>query len=240
MNNTPVPTEQQSVLAIETSTVACSVAIQVGEKRDFIKQEVPRTHNQELLAMVSELLRRNGTSISALSAIYFGQGPGSFTGTRIAAAVTQGLALPFDIPVYAISSLHALAAVAVTEFSECSGIIGFIRSRPGEYYRGTYSVQGGVTHGFGDERICRVDDLYCDMNGKEFAVDKPADQERWLVVFDEVPDNYQKRKEHTLLLKRPDAAGLLAVPEVARQSVDIAGAIPVYLQGTSPWKKQTA
>ena len=238
MNSTPVSAEQQRILAIETSTVACSAAIQTGGKIDLIKQEVPRTHNKKLLAMVRDLLKRNETDVSKLSAICFGQGPGSFTGTRISAAVTQGLALPFDTDVYAISSLHALAAVAIAEVPDCRRIMSFIRSRPGEYYRGTYSVQGGVPYKLAEESICRIDDLYSDVGIKALPTEQAGNPERWLVVFDEIPDAFQKRGTDTLLLKRPDAAGLLAVPGIACQRVDVAAAVPVYLQGTSPWKKQ--
>jgi len=226
MNSTPVLADQQRVLAIETSTVACSVAIQINGKIDLIKQEIPRTHNMVLLGMVHDLLRRNEISLSGLSAICFGRGPGSFTGTRIAAAVTQGLALPFNTRVLAISSLQALAVGANAAGSNCRGILTFIRSRKGEYYRGAYLIKNGLPIGLGNEDICQVDDLY------------PVLNEDCLVVFDELPDAYKKRRGDSLLVKRPDAAGLLGCLSLDSQDVDICSAVPVYLQGSSPWKKQ--
>ena len=260
MNSTPPQSERQRILAIETSTVACSVAIRIdhtnGTTTDSIKQEIPRSHNQALLGMVHDLLLRNGISVSELSAICFGRGPGSFTGTRIAAAVTQGLSLPFGIPIYAVSSLHALAAGAFSQHPECCGVLSFIRSRPGEYYRGVHRIKNGETDLVGEEEICQVNSLYPDTKVMRSSNNPGGDKQSghcgWLAVFDElpvpnpgdrVPDApepiFEDDKRVAVLFKRPDAEGMLAVPEAGLCLVDVAEAVPVYIQGTKPWKKQS-
>ncbi|MBV1906092.1 MAG: tRNA (adenosine(37)-N6)-threonylcarbamoyltransferase complex dimerization subunit type 1 TsaB [Pseudomonadales bacterium] len=242
MDSTTQELSQQRVLAIETSTVACSVALQVGNTIDQIHHEIPRTHNQEVLGMVRDLLKRNGLRVRELTAICFGRGPGSFTGTRIAAAVTQGLALPFELPVYSISSLQSLASRVFSEYAGARGILSFIKSRPGEYYRGTYAIQEGGLRESGAEIICRADNLFRHTDIQVVDINAPD----WVVVFDDAA--FDKKGEGLSILShadhgmallgaRPDAAGLLNAPRSSDALVDIASAVPIYLQGTSPWKK---
>ena len=92
-----------NILALDTSTDACSVALSCnGEiKEDF--RIIPRQHTQQLLPMIEAILADAGIAISALDAIAFGRGPGSFAGIRIATGVAQGLAYGADLPVLPIS-----------------------------------------------------------------------------------------------------------------------------------------
>ena len=97
------------LLAIETSEAACSAAI--WSDGDVIEKyrEQPRGHSELLLPMIDSLISESGINKSQLDAMAFGRGPGSFTGVRIAAAVTQGISFGLDIPVISVSSLQALA-----------------------------------------------------------------------------------------------------------------------------------
>ena len=100
-----------NILAIETSSEACSCALQLSTGEQVQRyQEAPRQHTTLLLPMVESLLHEAAIALSAVDCFAFGRGPGSFTGVRIAAAAIQGLALSVDRPVVAVSSLAALAA----------------------------------------------------------------------------------------------------------------------------------
>lgn len=99
-----------TLLAVETATRACSVALlRSGESRETLRLE-PNRHAEILIPMARELLADAGIGFPQLDAIAFGSGPGSFTGLRIGISVAQGLAFGLDRPVVPVSSLLALAA----------------------------------------------------------------------------------------------------------------------------------
>ncbi len=97
------------ILAIETATEGCSAALYLdGEVRERFAV-APREHSRLILEMMQALLAEAGLQVTALDALAFGRGPGSFTGVRIAAAVVQGTAYAAELPVAPVSTLVALA-----------------------------------------------------------------------------------------------------------------------------------
>ena len=102
----------KKVLAIDTTTQACSVALSIGNSVSSRFQLASREHTRLLLPMVNELLSEAEITLSELDALAFTRGPGSFTGIRIGFSVVQGLALGGDIPVLPVSSLETLAQTA--------------------------------------------------------------------------------------------------------------------------------
>lgn len=106
------------LLAFDTSTDACSMALQIDDQRRVDHRVVPQQHAQLLLPALDALLADAGLSPGALDGVVFGRGPGSFTGVRIAAAAAQGLAMAADIGVIGVSSLAAMARVALDEPSD--------------------------------------------------------------------------------------------------------------------------
>lgn len=131
------------ILAIETATEACSVAYQNEEGEVFDCLEIiPQQHTQRIFPMIRQVLAQAGVSLSLLDAIAVGRGPGSFTGSRIAVSVAQGLGFGLNKLVYPISTLAAIAFQARESLvvGESKVVSAALDARMGEYYTGTYRV----------------------------------------------------------------------------------------------------
>jgi tRNA threonylcarbamoyladenosine biosynthesis protein TsaB len=133
-----------SILAIETSTTACSVALSVGESRFSRYSEEPRSHTRLIMAMVDAVLVEAGVAVAALDAIAVTVGPGSFTGLRIGFATAQGLAFGAQVPVIAVSTLQVMAQTyrRKTNLSDQqTGILmPLLDARMGEFNCGAYEL----------------------------------------------------------------------------------------------------
>lgn len=104
-----------SILAVETSTLACSVALTVKGQMYQRYEHLPQKHALRLLEMVDEVLGEAKIKGSEIDVLAYGEGPGAFTGVRIAAGVVQGLSLGWDKPVIGVSSLEAMAERVLSE-----------------------------------------------------------------------------------------------------------------------------
>ena len=103
------------LIAVDSSSEACSVAILQGDEMIESWQLAPRQHTQKLLPMLDQLLAEAALSVGQCDAITFARGPGSFTGLRVCISLVQGLAFGADIPVVPVSSLAALAQTAIDQ-----------------------------------------------------------------------------------------------------------------------------
>jgi len=146
-----------NLLAIETATEACSVALLHGEALIDRTELAPRRHAELVLPMAEDLLAEAGLTRRQLDAIAVGQGPGAFTGVRLAISVAQGLALALDIPVVPVSSLAALAMQAPRNGT---AILAAIDARREEIYAGTFGFnRDGLVEPLGLEHVLPAADL---------------------------------------------------------------------------------
>ncbi len=99
-----------NLLAIDTSSLACSVALQCDGDVEERHEEQAREHTRLLTPMIRDAIAAGGIELTDLDAIVLGNGPGSFIGMRIAASVAQGLAYGSGTPIVPVSSLAAVAA----------------------------------------------------------------------------------------------------------------------------------
>lgn len=145
-----------TLLALDTATEACSVAL-LHEGRVLSRYEViPRLHAQRVLPMVQEVLAEAGIALAAVDAIAFGRGPGAFTGVRIAVGVVQGLAFALDRPVLPVSNLAVLAQRAYRE-QGASRVAAAIDARMDEVYWGCYQLEAGEMRLAGVEAVLPPD-----------------------------------------------------------------------------------
>lgn len=131
------------LLALDTATEACSVALNIdGEVIDRFEL-TPRRHSRDLLPMVEAVLAEAGLRLAQLDALAFGRGPGAFTGLRVATAMVQGLAFAVDLPVVPVSTLAALAQQGLRTH-QATQVLSAIDARMDEVYWGAFIESDGL------------------------------------------------------------------------------------------------
>ena len=128
------------ILAIDTATEACSVAIWNQGEIHALFELCPREHTQRILPLVQQILAESGLTLAQLDALAFGRGPGSFTGVRIGIGIAQGLALGADLPMLGISTLQTMAQGA-WRMTGAQRVLSAIDARMGEVYWGQFERQ---------------------------------------------------------------------------------------------------
>lgn len=131
------------LLAFDTTTEACSVALAIDDTVHAHFEICPRQHGHRILPLIETQLAKANINIHDLDALAFSHGPGSFTGIRIAISVVQALAVATRCPVVSVSSLAAIAATA-REQSDCEYIITAIDARMNEIYFAAYYLSTAV------------------------------------------------------------------------------------------------
>ncbi len=141
------------LLALDTSSLACSVAYSDGSQLVERHEERERQHTQLLVPMIREVLAEGGVDPADLDAVVLGNGPGSFIGMRIAASVAQGLAYGAGAGVIPVSSMLAVAG-ATAAASGAAEIVVTQDAHMNEVYLGVYrSDDDGVVVPVIDERL---------------------------------------------------------------------------------------
>jgi tRNA threonylcarbamoyladenosine biosynthesis protein TsaB len=156
------------VLAFDTSTLTASVAVVDGEPSAALSRVSMRaardsdttTHSDNLLPLIDAVLAEAGTALADLDAIAIGAGPGSFTGLRIGMATAKGLAFATGKPLWAVSSLTALAAELAADNPITSTVIAVLDARREEVFAGCYALDESATlRRLNDERVMPPEEL---------------------------------------------------------------------------------
>jgi len=211
------------LLAIETSTEYCSVALWqdgiVSERCELVGQK----HSEVLMEMLDALLQEAGIKVKQVDGIAFGKGPGSFTGVRIACGVTQGLALGADVEVVGVCTMEALA-----EASGKDKVIAALDARMSELYLAAYEKRDGEWSVVIAPCLCKAEDAPAFIGegwfgiGSGFAVSGVALQACYgdqLIGVDEKA------------VPQASAVARIAAREFAKgNAVDAALALPLYLR----------
>lgn len=221
------------LLAIESATDVCSVALRVhgNTQQKLVLQ--PKSHSELILPMVDDLLAEAGTQLQQLDAIAFGCGPGSFTGLRIANAIVQGLAFGSNLPVLAVSSLAVLAQTAMRKHGT-ERLITSVDARMKEIYWAVYCKnQQGLMALIGQEVVCLPEDVVLDVENVTTGV---GSGDLYLKKFQ---TKYPElRHWHTDCI--PEAVDLIELAEHEYNkghTIAPDQAVPVYLREATNWKK---
>jgi len=126
-----------NLLALDASTDCLSVGLATRGKMVSVERPMLRQHARMLLPIVERLLVENECGLEQLAGIVYGQGPGSFTGLRIACCVAKGLAYAYNLPLFPVSSLAALAQAAFQKEKKVAakgGVLAMIDARMEQVY----------------------------------------------------------------------------------------------------------
>ncbi len=153
------------ILALDTSTEACSCALAINGVVHERYVVAPQQHAALILPTIDSLLHEHKLSVDRLDALAWGRGPGSFTGLRIAAGVTQGLAFGAGLPVVEVSTLASLALEAWLTTGQAR-ILACLDARIDEVYWGLFEIRDGLPVAAGEEQLCRPEALPPDCPGE--------------------------------------------------------------------------
>lgn len=142
-----------NLLALETSTEACSAALWYDGNLQVRFRHAPRLQTDLLLPMVEEVLAEAGFSLAQIDVLAYSRGPGAFTGVRIAAAAVQAIAFARDLPVLPISSLQSLAQGA-WRVHGVERVLSVFDARMDEVYAGGYVLAKGLMQPVDVEHLC--------------------------------------------------------------------------------------
>lgn len=144
-----------NLLAFETATEACSVAVWNDGVLIERFEIAPRRHAELALPWAERLLAEAGLARRQLDAVAVGRGPGAFTGVRLAIALAQGVALALDRPIVPVSTLAALALAA----APAPLILAAIDARMGEVYAGAFGCRDDGLQPLGAETVGAPDQV---------------------------------------------------------------------------------
>lgn len=224
------------ILALDTATENCSVALLVDDKV-YVRSEVaPRDHTKKVLPMVDEVLQEAGVSLTDLNALAFGRGPGSFTGVRIGIGIAQGLAFGADLPMIGISTLEAMAQGVYRKHGS-NHVATAIDARMSEVYWARFVRQEDGTWNQLDAECVTPPQLISDNSQADANTWRTAGT-GWDAYTEQLSGLAFETQQSDVLF--PDAEDIVQLAKyelVKGNTVDAEEASPVYLRDTVAWKK---
>ena len=148
------------LLAIETATDTCSVALLCDGTQQELFEHLPRRQTERVLPMVDELLAAAGVTLASLDAIAFSRGPGAFTGVRVAVSIAQGLGFAAEVPLVGVSTLACTAQAAASVHGAGHWLVAQ-DARMNELYLGQYRLAEGeqVVQACADDALVKPEAL---------------------------------------------------------------------------------
>ncbi len=215
------------LIAIETATEACSAALWLDGEIIERYELCPRQHSQKILGLVEQLLAEAALTLADLDAVAFGRGPGSFTGVRIAAGITQGLAFGADLPVVPVSTLQAMAHAGMKQFPDESVAVA-MDARMGEVYFGCFSMASERMVSCSDEQVIAPSKVVLPDTKSWHGVG-----DGWLLQDGLLKNQFSSqlsRISADLLPHAADVVQLAAMIYAEQGGLPAAQALPVYLR----------
>lgn len=215
------------LLALESSGERCSVALLHQGRTEILYGPAHGAQSESMLVLTDTLLARSGIDAVCLQGVAFSQGPGSFTGLRLACGIAQGLALALDIPLFPVSTLQAQALVCNRTSTQ---VISTLDARMGQLYLAAYVLRDQAW-------VCAIPPCLCN---PETPPDLPADSGPWTLVGSAVEAYagalsaaWRGHELQPLRSVSPDALQLLTLAESEwrlGRGCDSEAAYPLYVR----------
>jgi tRNA threonylcarbamoyladenosine biosynthesis protein TsaB len=222
------------ILALETSSDACSVALWQEAAIIEHHQLTPMQHTEWVLSMLEALLAAAHITAPQLNVLAFGCGPGSFAGLRVAAAVIQALGFALNLPVVPVSTLQVMAQGAYRETGATTVLVA-VDARREEVYWGAYQLKDGIMQAVIADHLLAVPQIP--------MVDATVS---WLGIgnawtaYPKLAAVFPEKLLHIKLDFMPHARDVVTLANTlfaAGKFVSAEQALPVYLRDASLWKK---
>jgi len=156
-----VTQKKHNILALDSATKICSVALRNSENNVLVKKEKGLgIHSELLFVFIDEVLNEAGLTIDDLVGVVVTAGPGSYTGLRIAASAVKGLLFNRSVPLYGVNTLLYFAASAMQKDPELTRIHAVIDARRVHLYHQLFTVKNNELHPLTDVAIRKIDELH--------------------------------------------------------------------------------
>lgn len=219
-----------TLLAIDTSTEACSAALMCQGKVEERYRFAARTHTQLILPMMQSLLEEASLKLNDLDALAFTRGPGSFTGIRLAASIIQASAFSADLPVVLVSSLHCLAQGAYRE-KQAKQVFAAIDAHLQEVFFASYRLnpETSLMQASGSEQLGLPQEAHTDLTD---FVGVGSGWDRYHSLFKKQFNNRLQQWYPQRYPRAYDAAILATHAYHQGETVTAGEALPTYLRET--------
>ncbi|MDV6317178.1 tRNA (adenosine(37)-N6)-threonylcarbamoyltransferase complex dimerization subunit type 1 TsaB [Idiomarina sp. HP20-50] len=221
-----------NLLAVDTSTENCSVALQWQGTFFSEAIESPREHSQRLLPFVEGVLQQGNVALNQLDGLVVGVGPGSFTGVRIGVSMAQGLAFSSELPVFPVSSLQALAQQTIRKH-KAEAVVACIDARMGEIYYALYRSSNGIAEPLTDPAVAQPSVKLFSRHNLEGFHTAGTGWDNYSNVLD--PENKLKQNADCRLPLAEDMLTIAAHGDIS--AVDAESLEPLYVRNEVTWKK---
>jgi tRNA threonylcarbamoyladenosine biosynthesis protein TsaB len=217
-----------NILAFDSSAAACSVALTGTDRIIEFFEIMPRQQATHILPLIETALSQANIPLKQLDAIAFANGPGSFTGIRLAASIAQGLALGANVPIVPISTLCAMAQGAYHDF-QVEQVLVVINAHSGDVYCGAYQWQDDQMQPVMAEQRCQPNQVKAPFKGNYIGIG-----DGWSLYPELLPSipNYSTYHPHAKWVARLAEAALAQGIGLTPEKIS-----PSYLHQADAWKQ---
>lgn len=222
-----------NILALDTCTEMCSAAVMINGKIFERSELTQRGHSEKILGMLDAVMAKAKCTLADIDVVAFGRGPGSFTGVRIGVGVAQGIAFARQLPVIPVSTMAAVAQLAIDNHA-ATRIAVAMDARMGEVYTAHFVAENGLAEKLDEEQVCAPDKFHPADNAQWFAAGTGWDEYGSLLT-----QNFaQQISDKQALLPTAAAIAKLAFAAAQKgQTISAEQAVPVYLRDNVAKKK---